>query len=578
MSQVTEKLRRGLTAFLNPDDPVVSVIQGAHAQVLTSAETTLQTAHSIASVLGATGTDLDYIAGEFGLARLTNETDAQLQLRISNRFNTSVTPNGITSFIKYTGIQAEIYEPTGGSLIGWDPRTDFRYDRVAVSATFTRSTTAFTPSGVSVGVDAPMFTPLNNMYFFGMFESTSNVILNSRFFVSSGTPAIATDWTVTAASGGTISYASGGQYGGGTFTLSNTTAGNSAGMITQNVGTINQSTYVLSAYVCGTVTISVAAENASGTLDTAVSATGVANVLSPISVAYTPATGFTNSCTVTISGDGEIYATQLENLPYPTPIYPNDSTTAGTVVTRAAETYTIPASSAIGSQQQGDISIAFIEGMYGSSTANRYLFDWNGDVSIWLSGTTLNALIGGTTLSSTVTLSQAPHLVTLDWNLGSATLVFDQDVLATGSISTIPAVSGTAYIGSSHMGSNQADMFLGNASFLEASQQATIYSNWAPNMAIPAFAQTLYNGAFFNESLDGFAGGMVLNAANFVGIYYSIAGQSAPQNAFILDTSALDNSALIGVNNQNYLDARNLFFGQLALGKKKFLYTPGQPT
>ena len=581
MSHVYGHLSRHLPAFLNPQDAVVSVILGASQSVQEDGESALAQAHAIAGVIGATGEDLDFEASIYGIRRLTGETDAHLLSRIQLSAGPGVSPNGITSYLQSINQSAQFYEPAGGSFVAWNPRTNFRYDRETVAMTWARSTSAYGPTGTEYAANDPTWQPQGVMQWVGVFAGTSNLLLNSRFLSTSGTPVEPVSWTVTEASGGTIDVTTGtSPYSGNILSLSNTTSGASAGTVTQNAGTIAQSTYVFSAYANGPVTLSVVAENSSGTLDTPVSATNAATGDTLVYVAYTPASGFVDNCTVTISGQGSVYAVQLEEAAdgAPTPIYINDSTTAGTVATRAADSFTMAAVDAVGTQGQGLMALAVDVGPYNAwslSGHDAYLFDWSGSVAVWWDGTNLNALIGGVAISAAATFSEGPHLVALNWGQGSASLLMDGVVLATDAVSSPPtSVSGDVYIGTDHNGNNPINAFLGNLCFSEAQWMQTRAQALQAAVAIPVYAPTLCSAAWFTTTLAGIAGGMILGVANYVGVYLPPPGTSG----FVLDQSFLDQTPMTNAQVTEQTTAQAVVFPLFAGGKKIFQFYPGSPT
>lgn len=581
MSEVYGKQLANTPAFLNPNDPVVSVVLGAQQTVLEDAEAALATAHQIVSVVGATGDDLDFIASIYGVQRLAQETDAHLLGRIPLTVDSSVSPNNIARHLQSISQTAQFYEPAGGSFVAWNPLTNYRYDRENVAMTWARSTAAFSPTGAESAANAPTWSAQGIMQWAGVFQGTSNILLNSRFLTASGTPSLPTSWAVAPASGGTITWAAGGAYSGGYLTLSNTTAGASAGTVTQNAGTIVQAPYTVSAYVSGPVALSVVAQNGSGTFDSPAASTYGGTVDGLLYVTYTPSTGFVDNCTVTISGQGTVYAVQLEESQFPSPIIPNDSTTAGTVATRAADTFTIPAASVVGAQSQGMIALSVDVGAYGAwetsgvSFHTTYLLDWEGALSIWSDGQTLHALIGGVTLSATAAFSQGEHIVALNWGQGSATLVMDGVALTTATVASPPtSVSGSVYIGSDYTGANQANGFVGNLCFSEAQWMASRVLALQAGVAIPVYAPTLCSAAWFSQTLAGIAGGMTFGVANYVGVYVP----TASSGGFVLDASYLDAEYMTNPSDSQLSLLKALIFPLFAGGKKTFQWSPGNPT
>ena len=581
MSEVYGKQLANTPAFLNPNDPAVSVVLGAQQTVLEDAETALATAHQIVSVVGATGDDLDFIASIYGVQRLAQETDAHLLGRIPLTVDSSVSPNNIMRHLQSISQTAQFYEPAGGSFVGWNPLLNYRYDRESVAMTWTRSTTAFSPTGAESAANIPAWSTQGIMQWAGIFQGTSNILLNSRFLTASGSPSVPTSWTVAAATAGTITWTSGGAYSGGYLTLSNTTAGASAGTVTQNAGTIAQAQYTVSAYVSGPVTLSAVAQNSSGTLDTPATASYRGTIDGLLYVTYTPSTGFVDNCTVTISGQGTVYAVQLEESSYPSPIYPNDSTTAGTVATRAADTFTISAASVVGTQSQGMIALAVDVGAYGAWETSgslfhtTYLLDWEGTLSIWSDGQALHALIGGVTLSASAAFTQGRHIVALNWGQGSATLVMDGVALTTATVASPPtSVSGNVYIGSDHTGANQSNGFVGNLCFSEAQWMASRVLALQSAVAIPVYAPTLCSAAWFSQTLSGIAGGMTFGVANYVGVYVPTTGSGG----FTLDVSYLDAAYMTNPCDSQLSLLKALIFPLFAGGKRLFVWMPGNPT
>lgn len=574
-SNVPGKIRRHLPGFLNQGDPVVQMMTGASQTVLEDAETALSAAHQVAAILGAEGSDLDFVASVYGLTRLPNETDAHLLGRIGLVADPPVSPNGIQAHLQALSEQATFYEPAGGSLVGWDPRKSWRYDRSTVSATFARSSIAFGPDGAEYASGDPTFEAQGSMWWAGVFEATTNIVLNSRFLVTSGSPALPTAWTATPASGGTIAIGSPGPYAGNTVTFSNTTQGASAGTLSQDVGAISQAPYTLSAYVSGAITLEAYAENSSGTPDTAVSVTSSDTGDQLITVTYTPSAGFVDNFTVTLSGYGSVYAVQAEELPYATPIYPNDATTAGSTATRSAETLTIPAGNILGAQEQGLIAIAFEAGKYGpltnaASTRTSYLLDWQGSFAVYLTGDTWTALIGGAALTAAASPVAGLNLLVLDWNQTAASLWLNGAKIASGTITAPSSISGTAYLGSNSSGTDRLNAYFGNLMCLEAWWPDSRIASLSASVANPVYAQSLWTGAFFSKALAGIVGGMSHGVANYVGVFSPVNTASG----FVLGQGALDVTAIGSSPPLMPIVAEGLF----AAGKFLFPWTPGDPT
>lgn len=424
-ASVTRKLNEGLLPFLNPSDPVVSVIQGAAATGLDDAESTLEQVHTTLGMIGATGTDVDDLAANYGLTRLSGESDAHLLSRISLLTQSGgASPVGITNQLNAINEAASFYEPAGGSVIGWDMRKNFRYDRETVTGTFARNSTA-TYGGTTYQANQPVLYTQGNMKWFGAFPS-----------------------------GG-----------------------------------------------------------------------------------YTSAT--------------------------------------------AGDTFTVPAASVIGTQSQGMIAVCFETGDWWPNVVSpatyveQYLLDYDGTFFVWYDGSEWHWTIGGVELTATVAVpASGAHILVMSWGSGSASLFFDGTEVATAAVPNPPTnVSGNVYFGSDHTGSNQLSAFIGNITCFETWWSTERIQNLNPLLATPIYAQTLYSGAWFDTSLTGYAGGMILGVSNYVGVSVPTSG-----GGFTLDESTLDVDYMTDSQSAQSNLAQNVIFPLFKGGAKLFLYSPGSQT
>lgn len=505
--------------MFNQADSVVSLMQQIQTNLFETAESYLNQAHQIASILGATGTDLDTIASRFGIIRVAGQTDAQLLSQIGNSLNFSVNKPSIIQTASYLSQQIQIYEPAGGSAIDWNPLTNFRYDRQAVTGTFTRNSVAYNSSFTVYSANAPIWEAQNSMYWLAVIEGTTNL------FTSADSQSFSAAYTS---------------------------------------GTLN-----------GTYTVSI--RGTSGSLVLSGGATGTVNAGQYLTFTV-------SSATVTFTPTGTPTYCQLEALSYQTPWV-----IGGT--TRDAETYTLPAS-VVGTQSQGLIMVAvdnnawcalpntsfMSPGLYTSSAVrSQYIFDYNGQLAVWYDGSEWNFLIGGVTLTSgSVEYGLGLHCVVANWGNGVAELIVDGVVVVSGTASGPTSVSGSIYFGSDHTGANQIDGFIGNIQCLESWWPSSRINTLAASVATPVYAQSLFSGGFFSQSVNGVAGGMQFGVANYVGLYVQTSGSTT--SGFSLDISTLDVNYMQGSSGQNMSVLKLALFPLFAAGKKIFLWQPGQIT
>ena len=252
-------------------------------------------------------------------------------------------------------------------------------------------------------------------------------------------------------------------------------------------------------------------------------------------------------------------------------IFPANGATSAS----SPDTMTIPATNVIGTQSQGMIAIGLQTGSYGPASGG-YLLDYDGTFSLWYDGSAFNWLIGGVTLTVAYALTSGDaYLIVANWGQGEAALYVNGIQVASATVSSPPtSVSGNVYIGSDHTGANQISAFLGNFAFLEAAWPASRIAALQTLVATPIYAQTLYSGAYFSESLVGIQGGMIDGVSNYVGVY----APGSSTLGFYLDQDYLDSGYLQNASQIQTQATKSLVFPLLAAGKKPFLYTLGQQT
>lgn len=299
------------------------------------------------------------------------------------------------------------------------------------------------------------------------------------------------------------------------------------------------------------------------------------------SVSYTSASGATTaSVEFVIQNAGTVTfdAAQLEQKAVETLYYRNDSTTVS--ATRDTDAFTLPATSLFGSQSQGVVSIAFVSDDYGFVNTSdglyitQYLFDWNAQVSVWFDGHEWHVVFGSDEIVGTFQFDAGQHIAAISWDSDSAQLTIDGIAVASGTITAPTSFSGTVYIGTDHSGANACNAFVGNIMFGEAWWSSDKTKSLNAYLATPVYAQTLFSGAFFSESLAGVQGAMIDGAANYVGVYVP----NSSSSGVYLDSSYLDSSYLNNAQAAQSEIARSVIFPLFPAGKKLFLYTPGQQT
>ena len=160
------RLARHLAPYLNAQDEVVNTVLNAFAQQWNQTQVTWNEALSVFSILGATGNTLTTIGHDVSVDRLPNESDDHLLSRIANVLLRRPTQTGFQTSLDELSLNGpvDVYTPTGGDLIQYDPSLSYRWNRQSITGTFTRSTTAWDPytQGVAA-VNVPAFTAVQGI-------------------------------------------------------------------------------------------------------------------------------------------------------------------------------------------------------------------------------------------------------------------------------------------------------------------------------------------------------------------------------------------------------------------------------
>jgi hypothetical protein len=161
MSSLTT-LQQTLPPYLDQNNPSVNALVQAIASVLDNQDQAITDLRTLASVVGATGNDVDYLASFFGLYRMVNETDGHLLSRMAAtplpRATQFYFPQAVQAI---TGQAADLWIPGGGQLRDWDLLTNFNWTRTSVAQTFSRSGSAYNPfTNTTVGANVPTFWPM----------------------------------------------------------------------------------------------------------------------------------------------------------------------------------------------------------------------------------------------------------------------------------------------------------------------------------------------------------------------------------------------------------------------------------
>ena len=224
-----DTLQRTLPPYFDQSDANVQALIQAMNASLSAQDTAISDMRAIASFLGATGNDVDYLAVFFGLNRLSGETDGHLLQRMSNTILPRATQFYFPQVVEaITGLPADMWTPGGAQLINWDVLSNFNWDRTTVTTAFTRNSTAYDPyTNTTVADNEPTWLPVSTfpestdtMTAIGVSPASTNLVPYSNLSNVSSTSV----WSLDVANIGTWQAPVGSvsDLAGGVVTLSST--------------------------------------------------------------------------------------------------------------------------------------------------------------------------------------------------------------------------------------------------------------------------------------------------------------------------------------------------------------------
>ena len=547
-------MQRYLAPFLDPNDAVLSVVLAGIDQALQQAASDYATEMGNLSILGAAGTALDRVAARFGVVRMPGETDDSLLVRLAALLQPRTTPGSLVYQLGLVGQSIDYHEPSGGSLIGWDPRWAFSYDRASIAATYTRASSATGPDGATEGTNTPTWLlQANSTYQAGVWRATAQLLNNTNFgSVTSGVP---TNYTESLLAGDTMTVTTDSTYAIGDSVVQwthGTTATSGNSTFTSPAATVSASTeYALSVYVntssmtAGSLVLAVV-DNDAGTT-TVLTSQGVSSGYVRVYGTYTTGTAATTiqlqiQFAYGATGSATFASPQVEAGNAPTE-YVRNSATSGTVA-RGTESLTYP-SSTVPMWGQGVCACA-VTISPATQVQTAFLLQAQSSLAMWWDGTYWNAQIananGNTTLQVIGALSIGTHYLLLRWHAGQGVADFWIDGVVEASASgTIyaPAAQPTLYVGTNGSGTQHINGYVGNLSLLNAWLDNNQITKWSAALRTPSYAATMLQANYDNESLQTWSGATQFGVADYFMV--TLQGLSSTGiDPFYLDVSGLD--------------------------------------
>ncbi len=531
-------LPSGLDA--QPTNSPLAAILGAYALGIDTIESQKQQAQQILSIIGATGSWLDFLASLYGIPpRFGGESDALLLGRILQALTPGTLSNLQAILAPYSSQTPVIFEPMGGMM--WNRTfSDWKEAPTTVTGTFTRASVAYDPTtGAQSSANTPIYQagPFTDGLL--MWGPVTNLLTANQSSFETGTTG------ATAVNSATLTQ-SATEHWSGSDSLSVVTPGTvvGEGFYVNVTSTTANDAYAGSVYLMGSGTVEVYLDDATNSVagnPTTVTLTGSWQRVKDVTLTLGSVASTDLRLYVVTSGSAQAVTFYADGVQLEQSSFSNVWQIGGTA--RTADSLTITTPSTLSATS------GTIQGWYTPSTGMLNgvgLWESNpgqtGSLQLQVySGEVTFGVYGGSYATVTTSLTSAT-LLTGTWQATSTgtliTLYVGESSSAQATSSVAPTFASTLTYGSA--GGLYADGILEDWRLQSYPKtQAGVESDYNTQGPLPASANTLALFSF-NQSVNGTVGGDYEGSAFYLKVTVWASTQNS--NAAYFDNQYFDNS------------------------------------